>query len=1573
MNYTKRTFLGDGYRLYDYIDTDGVLHTIDINHAVNFKWLFSAKSMLDHGNLSQSDYDFLCDGEKVGGVVIRCKGNHGELDLLFVAKNDDTEVDTLKADGNATATSWSYEFTGLPKYDSDGNTVTYTVDEDAIAEYEGKAISNTVLINTLKTHDITGTKEWVDGGKKHDNTTEVELAVYRSKDGETWGAQPLDPSRYHVDWKGNDYTISGLADTDTDGTAFIYKVVEKTVPDGYELTYDNSESTTEGAASKTDGAYNGGKIVNTIDQDQSVTVDLVAEKVLTGREFRSGDSFTFNVEAKDGTPMPKKGGSDEDVTEVTIEPTSGNKAEIDFGTITYSDIPDNGANFTYTISEEIPAVQNGIDYDEEAKTVTVRVERVDGILKATVTPAKAPYATFTNEYKGSDSVEAELKATKTLTGRNFKDGDTFRFVITSDAKKTPMPENTVVTMTAAELGSGNSKTFSFGNVTYDYADLGGNNEKVFAYTIAETAANQSGITYEENTRKLYVKVSRTNTGTMKVEYSTDNSTFTENAARFTWPVLGNAYSAKGTFAPEVTKAVTGAKLQAEQFEFVISAETTGAPMPDEKSAKNKENGSVKFGPITYTLDNAGRTYEYSIKEKLPDGVTSQNPTKDGITYDTHIATLKVKVTDNGDGTVKTEGEYAGGQTFTNNITKVSGETASVTFVKKWDDANDQDGIRPESISIKLNDAKGDEKAAATVKDTTNWSHTFTDLPKYDGEGDEIDYSKYTVTEGKVDGYKASKLSGEGTAEDPFVITNKHTTDTVGTDTGEPVDPDDPDGPKKKVVNATKVWDDEDDKLGMRDDVTLRLVGKAEVDGSEQVVYNQAKTIEKGAASLTVSWSNVPKNYNGAEISYEVTEDALFGYTSEVTGNATAGFTVKNTISSDIPASVSVSKEWQDANDVDGVRPDEITFKLMQKVGTEEPDEYDSQTVDVENDGTAEYTWDDLPIEVDGKPALYSVEEEAVDKYDSQILAVAPGEFVAVNTHTPETYGDPDGPTDPSDPNFEGIKVTKVWSDGRDAHGNRPDHVIFHLLANGKDTGKSAVAFGDHTANSWDAVGWTGLPKNDENGAINYSVSEDNVPNYDSAVGGDIGSGFTVTNTHNVASDSIKLVIVKEWKDADGNPIEEAPAAARIHIMEKVNGYGENEVDSFQFEEGSSGDELTRTFDDMPTLEHRLNITYSIKEDRVAGYKTTYEDGVYSDDGKTLTLKVVNTKLKDEPDDGTPVILQFVDYLNKEGSQIVSAGNSTFGEAKKVDKVKPEKDPQHAGYDFQQWDMNYAKTENGDVTVVYVARYQSTMKVVSYVNGQGEKGKVLIKTQMTTDPSSVKDPAENPVHDGCRFVGWQEVKDAAGNVIRVAKFEPKDCPTPDKNHCYVDPPVRKAIKGHPRTTPEFTFTFSRITKNAPMPEGSIGGKKTMTLSGGGEIEFGWIEYTKEGTYEYSIEEEKDATRDWKYEASKFKMVVVVSRDKNGNLAGKRTLYKDGKEITNMQTAIFTNTYTGDDTDDGTYYDDDGDGNSKSGKNGKSAHKHSTSTGDNSNLLPWIIAMILAFASVTYILIRRKMEK
>ncbi len=75
------------------------------------------------------------------------------------------------------------------------------------------------------------------------------------------------------------------------------------------------------------------------------------------------------------------------------------------------------------------------------------------------------------------------------------------------------------------------------------------------------------------------------------------------------------------------------------------------------------------------------------------------------------------------------------------------ELTSITGTKTWKDADNQDGKRPESITVNLFADETNLKSQSVSADADgNWSYSFTDLPKY-ANGQEI---TYTVTEDAVD-------------------------------------------------------------------------------------------------------------------------------------------------------------------------------------------------------------------------------------------------------------------------------------------------------------------------------------------------------------------------------------------------------------------------------------------------------------------------------------------------------------------------------------------------------------------------------------------------------------------------------------------------------------------------------------------------------------------------------------------------------------------------------------------------------------------------------------------------------
>ncbi|MGB4614401.1 MAG: Cna B-type domain-containing protein, partial [Erysipelotrichaceae bacterium] len=183
----------------------------------------------------------------------------------------------------------------------------------------------------------------------------------------------------------------------------------------------------------------------------------------------------------------------------------------------------------------------------------------------------------------------------------------------------------------------------------------------------------------------------------------------------------------------------------------------------------------------------------------------------------------------------------------------------------WDDAENQDGKRPAEITINLYKQVGEAEPtlveSKTVKAKDDWSCSFTELPKYEG-GVEI---KYTVTEDKVEGYDDPEYSsGENNT---LFVTNCHE-------------------PAVIEIFGTKTWEDEDNVYDTRpDSITIRLWADGKEIASKEVT-------EKDGWSW--SFKGFPKFKDGKEIKYTVTEDAVSGYTSEITGDQASGYVVTNT-------------------------------------------------------------------------------------------------------------------------------------------------------------------------------------------------------------------------------------------------------------------------------------------------------------------------------------------------------------------------------------------------------------------------------------------------------------------------------------------------------------------------------------------------------------------------------------------------------------------------------------------------------------------------------------------------------
>ena len=398
------------------------------------------------------------------------------------------------------------------------------------------------------------------------------------------------------------------------------------------------------------------------------------------------------------------------------------------------------------------------------------------------------------------------------------------------------------------------------------------------------------------------------------------------------------------------------------------------------------------------------------------------------------------------------------------------ETTELSGVKTWLDDNSQN--RPGTIIVQVKN--GDTVVQAkdvTADDEGEWNYTFTDLPKYDKEGNEI---TYTIDEAEVPAGYEKSIEGNN-------ITNLR----VGT----------------TEIEVTKLWQDEHEN-DRPETITINLLQN----GTAHEAYEVKETDDW---KLTVK--DLPQyDEAGKAYKYTVTEHDVPGYESDVDG-----FKITNT-RSDVK-SIKISKSWLD-NDSKS-RPNSIDVELFRSVTDGEQELVDTYTVTANNDWSLEV--ENLPsFDNDGKAYTYKIEEVAVDGYETTING-----FDITNLRVGTT-------------NVEG---TKTWK--KDRETDRPESIKVNLFQNGKKKETKEVT----KADNW-KIDFGKHPKYDANGkAYKYTFTEEKVVGYDTAY-----NGYNITNTFNLKDVKLDMeadpkTIVADGKstselttkvtDEDGKPVE----------------------------------------------------------------------------------------------------------------------------------------------------------------------------------------------------------------------------------------------------------------------------------------------------------------------------------------------------------------------------------------------------------------------------------------------------
>lgn len=460
------------------------------------------------------------------------------------------------------------------------------------------------------------------------------------------------------------------------------------------------------------------------------------------------------------------------------------------------------------------------------------------------------------------------------------------------------------------------------------------------------------------------------------------------------------------------------------------------------------------------------------------------------------------------------------------------EVTQVTGTKTWHDADDQDGKRPSKITVDLL-ANGKQVQSTTADAKSDWKYGFTNLPKY-ANGKLI---TYTMAEETVPDYK--------TTIDGFDLTNTHT-------------------PELTQVAGAKTWHDADDQDGKRpSEITVNLLANGK---QVQSATTDAKSDWK------YSFTDLPKYADGQKITYTVNEDAVPDYKTTIDG-----FDLTNTHTPELTQVAGV-KTWDDAHDQDGKRPSEITVNLLvdgKKVQT--------TTADVASDW--KYSFTDLPKYADGKVIAYTVAEEAVPDYKTQVDG-----FDLTNTHTPE---------------LTQVSGVKTWDDADNQDGKRPSKITVNLLANGQQV-QSTTTDAEH---DW-KYSFSDLPKYADGQVITYMVAEEAVPDYTTQV-----NGFDLTNTH--TPEVTQVAGVKTWDDAD-NQDGKRPNAITVNLL--ANGK------QVQTTTADAASDWKYSFTDLPKYADGQVIAYTVTEDAVPDYKTTIDGFNLTNTHTPETVQVAGTKI-----------------------------------------------------------------------------------------------------------------------------------------------------------------------------------------------------------------------------------------------------------------------------------------------------------------------------------------------------------
>ena len=1087
--------------------------------------------------------------------------------IKYVLTGNGLTKEQTVSGNTSTNEDWSYKFTDLPKYNAQGNEIVYTVAEqeattDGLKFYSNEISGEYTTGITIKNKftvpenkiEVPVTKTWLDDNNSRSKrptsikyvlkggATETEQVVTgNSTTDENWNYTFINLPKYNNQGNVINYSIEEQEVTTNDLKFYTKSVNGFNVTNTFKVPED--KVTPRVTVTWEDGSNVNGKRPNNV---KIVVKDkegkIVKEATITGNSTdeewnkvfenvpkydKNGDPIPYTVEEQPNTPDGLKfykvkvsGDIDQGFKVINKFEVPDEKIEL---TVNKTWADDNNANNKRPTSIKYVLTGNGLTKEQVVTGNTTTNE--DWSYKFTDLPkynAQGNEIVYTvdeqeanaGDFKFYTKQVVGLNVTNTFTVPNDKIEVQVNKVWEDNSNanaKRPTSIKYVLsgnTLTKEQTVTGN--TTSNEDWSYKFTDLPKYNAQgnEIVYTVAEQEATTDGLKFYSNEITGEYKTGITITNTFTIPENKVNVTATK-----TWVDSSNA---KGKRPASIKYILKGGKEEKTQ---VVSGNNT-----------TDENWSYTFENLA-KYDSNGQEYQYSVEEE--------------ITENAHLYTKVIT------------GSKESGFNVINTF-KVPEDKLTIAVTKEWKDNSNVASKRPTSIKYVLKGGATPIEEVVSGNNTTDadWSHTFTNVAKYNDSGDEI---TYTLEEQEVstNDFKFYKKAISGDYKAGFNVANTFEV------------------PDEKVeVQVNKVWED-DSNANTKRPTSIKYVLKGGESDKTQVVTGNTNS----NADWSYKFTNLPKySATGDEISYtveeqEVNTDELKFYEKEITGTMNSGFNVKNKFK--VPEdkiSVNVVKTWEDNSNVNGKRPISIKYVLSGNGSTKE------QTV-IGNRATNDnwsYTFANLPkYNAQGNEITYTVEEQEVNPGDLKFYTKSINGFNVTNT-----FRIPDDKVK--------VEITKKWEDSSNVSNKRPASVKIEL-SDGANVVRTQELTG--TGNEWKHT-FTDLPKyNSQGNTITYTLDEQEVNPGDLQFYTKSIVGNTITNTFTQSTDKINVNVSKTWNDAN-NANRKRPVSIKYVLKNKEAVVSEKVVAGNE----TTDADWTHTFTGLAKYdEHNDEIKYTLEE------------------------------------------------------------------------------------------------------------------------------------------------------------------------------------------------------------------------------------------------------------------------------------------------------------------------------------------------------------------------------------------